>query len=1146
MEPGAHNHSEIGTFEFIHKLGKGGFGEVWLASDPNRDEKVAVKFLNLEHSTPGDIEVFKREFEILSELKQVHLARVFDFGYSPEKEQYFLSTEFCPGKKLLEAIDGKDVAYFEEILVQLLTALECIHSQGIIHFDIKPENVLVEDIDGSPQVKLVDFGVAVRLQAMPEQLGGTLAFVAPEVIERSSKLDHRVDLYSLGMMCLFCLTKRLPFIPGNPQDVIDWHRTGGLRDHIWKGRAVPNYLREITEKLLAKNPSERFSNARVVLNFLNLATGGKYRQAEEDLPAQVPIEGPLVERREEILRPLQERRLQALSSRAPVSDLSVQFICGERGIGKSRILDEIRHFIQLKEIPLLKIDCDWNVPTWPKLEKWLGTPALASDELNQSWQTRRRMDAILETAKKEPICLLIDDFHKADQEMKDLISALAERTQGMRKSGQGPPLFILLSTEEEIEGAESLKRLSPAGISQYLQLVLGETIPIEHLADVLFQYSGGLPLLMVEGLRFLAPYFFRGESLENLLRPEKIHLLYEDKIKRLTAEEEELLLVVALLFRQVSETELNNILNLSAAQLIARANNCFKMGLLSGNLYGEAIFRVSSQALALDLIGGLKEEKRKALHRKIARGLVRQSEVPLQEMAYHCAKAGEKDEAVGYYREAAAALEKAGKISSACDCLMRAAELTEPGSSEWRELSLKAFRLLVLSGNFREAEKYPQILESHPSWEREETEGWLNFKMRRFPQAREKYAEALRMLPDSNALHRILIENALGNIDLQEGHFPEAASRFRRTFESERELSEEERHQINNNNLGLSLAMLGEHEQAVEFFQVKLRGTEKITEKLALLNGLGFACLKASRYEDTISYLKQAMTLAESSGALHALFSVMGNLLTALLKENRYVEALSILKKIDSYQRRFGTRKDIAHNLLRQGSVYLMLGMGEFALGCFQEGLKFSRELGETLLIGWFLLMTAYWERDFGGAQKAEENFHQAEAEGSKAEHEELPALAQYGLADLFYDQGKLEKSRGNFEAIRFASQDHEFGIRLRLLRAKTLSPGDPQPLFSELEQECLKNQYKELLWEVYHAWGKSCLKRSAREDGLKFLEKGIQVLEGIAAALPEEYRSRYLKQAARKIVFEDRDKLRRSLKGGFFNRIKNVFPSKI
>ncbi len=1147
MTASGQGNIEVGNFEFLKTRGEGGFGEVWLADDPRRGEKVAVKFLHLKHCDESNIEVFKREFEILAELKQVHLARVFDFGFSSENEQYFLSTEFCPGKGLIEAIAGKPVSYFEEILVQILSALECIHSQGVIHFDIKPENILVEDLDGHPNVKLVDFGVAVRLKAMPQAFGGTLAFIAPEVLARNAKLDHRVDLYSLGMVCLFCLTGKLPFRMNDSEGMVEWHRSGSLSPNLWKDRQVPPYLREITEKLLAKNPSDRFSNSRVVLNFLNLATGGRYRHEEEELHAQIPIEGPIVDRRDEVLRPIQEHMERVLFSATGGPDSSVCFVTGEPGLGKSRVLEEIRHIIQVKEIRFLHLECDWNIPTWPKLEQWLEMPPLGGDALDQHWQTRRRIDFLLEVAKKSPLCLLLDDFHKADQDLRSLVFELAARTPQLAESGQAAPLFLLVATDEKVEGGVKLPHLSAKAISNYLKLVLGERMPIENLAEVLSEYSGGLPLLMVEGLRFLAPHFFRGDPLENLVGPDKIHLLYQEKIRQLKPDEEELLLILALLFRSASEIELLNILSVDGASFVGVAENCIKLGLLSGNPYGDPIYRVSSQALALDLIAYLDAERRRDLHGKIVNGLAKSSTTQSKELAYHYAKAGRHAEAIAHYCQSGEVMEKEGKIGLACECLQKASDLMEEGSELWRRAVLKVIRLSIFSGNYLQAESYREKLANHPSWEREEITGWLYFKTRKFPLARAHYAEAMKMLPEADLLHRILVENAMANIDIQEGRIDDAISKFRRTLKLEEGLSEEKKIEIKNNDFGLSLSLAGRHEEAIQFFQQRMGRCEayNISDTLSFYNVMGYACLKGSRYQETISVLKKAMTLAEQSGALHALFSVMGNLLTALLKENRYIEALSILEKMDVYQRKFGNRKDIAHNLLRQGNVYLTLGMGEYALGCFQEGLKVSREIAETLLAGWFLLMLAYWERGFGTAVKAEDFYKQAAAEAESIANQELKALATYGLADLWVDEGNREACQKILGEISGNSQDHEFEVRLRLLRAKAALDKDAESAFPELEKECLQNNYREMLWELYHAWGRAHLARKSKEEAAVYLDKGLQVLMAICATLPEEYRSRYLSQNAPKRLMADLEKVKNNAKGGgIFSRIKNFFPT--
>ncbi|MDO8519966.1 MAG: serine/threonine-protein kinase, partial [Deltaproteobacteria bacterium] len=175
-------------FKIIKPLGQGAFGEVLLAEDAKK-RPVALKFLKIEAGPQrGEqekfIDRFKQEFALLAELRHRNLARVFDFGFDPAGKRYFFTQEFCAGKNFLETLDGKPLASFEEALVQILSALDYIHSLGVVHFDIKAENVIVGEENGKPEVKLLDFGIAARIQAMPANFGGTPRYMAPEVLAR--------------------------------------------------------------------------------------------------------------------------------------------------------------------------------------------------------------------------------------------------------------------------------------------------------------------------------------------------------------------------------------------------------------------------------------------------------------------------------------------------------------------------------------------------------------------------------------------------------------------------------------------------------------------------------------------------------------------------------------------------------------------------------------------------------------------------------------------------------------------------------------------------------------------------------------------------------------------------------------------------
>ncbi len=1133
MSPRSDKNIDIASWQRHRRIGAGAFGEVWLVEDPLRKQPVALKFLKLEHSTPEELELFKREFALLSELRHTHLAQVYNFGYSEKEEQYYFTSEFCPGSPLLEALENQSVSYFEQVLVQILTALDYVHGNGTIHFDIKSDNILVDDREGTPAVKILDFGVAAKLKTLPQGMTGTPAYMAPEVITQSDQIDHRVDLYSLGMLCFRALTKSLPFNAAVMNDAMQWHLRGKLTDEDWRGHEVPDYLRELTEKLLAKNPSERFSSARVVLNFINIATGQKYQDAEAELEWKLPATGPLVGR-ESVLEQLEHLMAGATADGQSIAESAVCFLSGESGIGKSRLIDEMRRRIELQEIPFFSIVCDWQIPEWPQLADWLQLESLAGDELSEEWQTKRRVDAIIDEAKQRPLCLLIDDFHKADRDMRLFVESLAQRSRKEREAGHAVPIFALVAGDTERDEGMQIQRLSEAHITQYTQLVLGDSDRLDDVAKVLQQYSGGLPLLMVEGLRYMAPHIYRQEPIENLMPPPQIGDLYAERIQSLNEAEREFLLTIALVFRPTSQEELTKILGKPLAEVAQLAVACQRQGLTKETtaLHDAKHYQASSQALALDLIRIIDAEQRQRIHLQIARGLEQIGSSSKEELGFHMAKGGETEKGRQYYTEAGEALKLAGQIASAAQYFDKAIELATPHSKDWQQLIEKTTRLLVLSGAFADASEHLERLKDVPSATREELKGWLAFKQRQFAPAREAYQKALQLLAGTRSVDRIIIENSLGNVDLQDGQFIAAESRFQETLKEEESLPPKELKRVSNNNLGLVLAVQGKTDEAVVFYQQRLArlAPDQMTDRISLLNGLGYALIQASRYDEAIEYLDQARELAEKSGALHALFSIMGNLITSLLKEARYAESLPLLKKIIGHQERLGNSRDVAFNLLRQGSTYLTLGMVEAAEECFEKGRRVAQSTSAPSVAAWFLLMRGYREREYGTISKANEFYQQTLAEAEAIPDQALADWAYYSLGDVSYEAGDLNQCAEYVAKIHSDSQDQEFEARRRLLALKLgVARGDEMDIdkeFEQLVQTCDQGKYREVLWEVYDGWGRIYLKAGQQERACQLFKQAMETLDRIVSTIPEEYRDRYMKQNARARLQRDLKKL--------------------
>jgi tetratricopeptide (TPR) repeat protein len=792
------------------------------------------------------------------------------------------------------------------------------------------------------------------------------------------------------------------------------------------------------------------------------------------------------------------------------------------------MLDEMRHTIELKEVPFLEVVCDWQVPAWPKLEKWLDLSGKVTADMSEDWQTRVRVDAIAERAREKPFCLLIDEFHKADRTTKAVITALSDRLDSDRVAGRPAPVFILAATEEAVDKGIALPRLSAGGIAKYMNLVLGQTQRSESVAQLLHQYSGGLPLLMVEGLRFLAPHLYRDEPLENLLPPPQIGLLYREKIKSLKEDENDLLSTLALIFRPTTDQELAKIFDTTDATIAALADACMRNELISGGSPGEgepAVYQVSSQALSLDIIRSIEPDKSTRLHKSIADGLSQIPSTPLNEIAYHNAKGGDTEKAISLYRKAATDYKEHHQVSTATDCLVKAINVCPPGLPVWKELLQDAAQLLIVAGSYTEAENYLKELKGDTTAFAEELWGLVSIKKRELAAARKHYERGLELLPENEKLQIVLLRNSLANVAIQQGKLDEAAEMFRQTMELEPELKPDERQRVSNNSLGLVLAFKGDIDGAVKFYEERIRQTnpERVADMVALENGLGYVLFAGSRYEESIPHLKKAMELSENSGAMNALFSSMGNLVGALLKEARYAESLPLLEKMRNYQERLGTTRDLIFNLLREGSVYLTVGMEEAAHECFKKGRKISLDIHDMVMAAWFTMMEGYREREYGDHEKAKEIFLAAGLEAEELHDESLVAWIHYAVAELELDEGNISKCQGHLGLIKEHPQDEDYEARMQLIQARLANPSNENEvndLYIPLEKRCADDKLQELLWEVYYHWAKAMIQIGSSSQAMPLLMKGIRIIEGISSALPEEYRDRYLKQHARRKLF--------------------------
>jgi serine/threonine-protein kinase len=273
-----------GRYEIQARIGEGGMGVVYKARQTSIDRVIALKMLNQQMAQdPTWVQRFYNEAKACSRLQHPNTIRMFDFGQTTDG-RLFMTMEFLDGVGLRTALQNGPMApqRVVKILIQCCASLAEAHSIGIIHRDIKPDNVFLLNMAGSPDfVKLLDFSVAKLLQEgdrMSTQAGvvfGTPQYMSPEQ-GRGMPLDARSDLYALGVLAFEMITGNVPFHDENPMTVIQMH----LRSEVPPmPQVVPYSVQSIVRRALEKDPARRYQSAGEMMQhcqqvFAELNQGG--------------------------------------------------------------------------------------------------------------------------------------------------------------------------------------------------------------------------------------------------------------------------------------------------------------------------------------------------------------------------------------------------------------------------------------------------------------------------------------------------------------------------------------------------------------------------------------------------------------------------------------------------------------------------------------------------------------------------------------------------------------------------------------------------------------------------------------------------------------------------------------------------------
>lgn len=536
---------EIGTrYEVAGFLGEGAQAVVFRVRDRARGRaERALKLLKVEHLTEEGLRRLRKEFQTLALLRHGGLVRVHDFGIDAATSRPYLVMDVVGGTHFAEACRDRPWQWVAVALARALEAAGHLHRHGLVHRDLKSENVMVEageDSEVPERVTVMDLWLMEDLAGRREMPGGTLLYAAPEVLA-GARASSRSDLYALGVLAYLGLTGSYPFERGAAAELIKAVDRGEPRAPSALRPEIPLELDRVVLRLMATDPSLRYPDATAAIEELRRIVPLAEAAASSDFAVE------FVGRESERVEIL--RLLDTTQTPPSATAVSAIVLVGEGGIGKSRLLDACLDELRARRCRVARGVCrpggdPWLTTVADVLREALrgadGTGACREDEIvrrypaavlvstgmvglsaagkaDPGFNRPQVVDSIAclltDLAAEVPLVVALDDLHLADALVLDLFWQIARRSRRLplrlvaasRPSAtRGDALDVTLRGAS----AEGLLRLADVGpLTEEASRALAEKAlgPARAalLADRLFKLTEGHPLFLLQLLRDL-------------------------------------------------------------------------------------------------------------------------------------------------------------------------------------------------------------------------------------------------------------------------------------------------------------------------------------------------------------------------------------------------------------------------------------------------------------------------------------------------------------------------------------------------------------------------------------------------------------------------------------------------------------------
>jgi eukaryotic-like serine/threonine-protein kinase len=695
-------------------IGSGGMGVVYRAFDRLTGRKVAFKHVRSPESsmlftTVGESVDYRRalaqEFKTLASLRHPNIISVFDYGFDGNLQPYFTMELLEDPQDILQAGLGRPFQQQLDLMVQTLQALMYLHRRDIIHRDLKPDNVLV--VGG--QVKLLDFGLAVQREIIERQqresISGTLPYLAPELL-LGQPASKQSDLYAIGMIAYELFSGKYPFSISSVDDLV------GSIIHTMPDVAALNLdprVADVLSRLLSKSPEDRFSNAEEILSIYVEATG-RALGTETNLTRESFLQAAKFVGREAEFRRLVETLHGVIGGKG-----SAWLVGGESGVGKSRLLDELRTQGLIDGALVLRGQAvvQGGVPytLWrdalrtlclqidlsdreagvlkslvPDIGMLIGREVSDAPELDPQTTQIRLLNTIEDVFSRQtrPLLVVLEDLQWADNESVELLRRLSQHVQRY-------PLMLVASFRDdersdlpsELPGVPVLRllRLEADKIAELSASMLGEAIGRQaEVTELLERETEGNIFFIVEVVRVLAEEAGQLDQIGKQTLPQRVFAggvktIIQRRLNRIPEADRPLLAVAAVAGRHLDLALLAEIApQVNQTQWLSVCANAAVLEVQDER------WRFAHDKLRESVVEQLDKDQHRNLHRQVAEAMERLypgDVIHAGGLAYHWREAANEAKEAFYLVQAGEHALTTGAYKDAQQHLKRAVMLYE-------------------------------------------------------------------------------------------------------------------------------------------------------------------------------------------------------------------------------------------------------------------------------------------------------------------------------------------------------------------------------------------------------------------------------------------------------------------------------------